>query len=290
MNRGVILCGDILCAWLIAVGCASNSPSVSRPDPSAVRVSDRAAAAFDKGDMETALHEYQRALQLSRATGEVDGIARLLTNLAIVQRALGDRERAHAYLAEVLHSPKLSFTDAQRARAALLEAMLRVEEGDLARGEEWVTSGLSLCRRSNCGLTGKFGNLQARIALARGDPQRAIAAATEGLEASKKQNDALEEANSLRLAADARALLADYDAARALYESAYRLDERLGHRTKAAAELRGIGRTHLGQGRLTEALDCYRRALALSESDGDGEGVAAARHLIHEAETPEQQE
>ena len=282
--------GMVACVWLLAVGCASTPPARSGPALRAVKLSDRAAAAFAEGDNGRALRDYQWALKLSRTADDRDGIASILTNIAIVQRKLGNPVGAHASLAQVLEPTDPAFTPVQRSRAALVEAMVCVDEADLACAESAVTTGLALCHRPRCSLAGKFLNLRARIALTRGDPHRALTMATDGLEANKRQHDALEEANSLRLAAEARALMKDYEAARTLYERAYRLDESGGHDVKAAADLRGIGRTFLGRGEFAEALHYYRRARAISERAGDDEGRAEAVRLIQEAEREGQNE
>ena len=279
MNRGAVVC-----VWLLAVGCAATPPSRSGPALRAIEVSDNAAVAFADGDNYRAVRDYQRALELSRAADDRDGIASILANLAIVQRRLGDRAAAHESLAEILGSGSPAFTPLQRSRAVLLEAMLFVDEEDFPRAEASVTTGLSLCHAPECPLKGKFLNLRARIALALDDPRGAIATATEALAANEAQGDPVEEANSLRLLADARIRMTDLDAARTLYESAYRLDDRRGNGVKVAADLRGIGRTFLGAGDVANALRYYRRALAISESAGDGAGKEEALRLIQEAE------
>ena len=62
-------------------------------------------------------------------------------------------------------------------------------------------------------MSGNLQNLQARLALAKSPRERAVAAATMALEISQDARDAVEEANSLRLAGDARLLLQDRETA-----------------------------------------------------------------------------
>jgi tetratricopeptide (TPR) repeat protein len=280
--------GAVVCLCLVAIGCGTRLPAVSGDYLSAVRLSERGAAAFERGDHQEALQIYKIVLDASRANEDYDGIASSLINMAIVQRSLGNAATAQKYLAEILQPARVPYTPLQRSQAALLEAMLCLDKGDLIRAEQWATDGLTLCQRSRCAMRGKYYNVQSRIALAQGNPERAIAAATTALEINREQGDGLEEANSLRLSADARMLTADYENARTLYEGAYRLDQARDRNTKSARDLLGIGRTYVGQGKFADGLDYYRRALAVSERNGDTGGATTASRLIQEAEARRQ--
>jgi tetratricopeptide (TPR) repeat protein len=279
MSKGAIV---FLC--LVAVGCSARSPALSGASLNGIRLSDRAAAAFERGEYDEALQIYKRVLGLSRLEEDYAGVAASLMNIAIVYRKLGQADTARQYLVEMLPPEPGPYTPSQRSQAAFLEGLLYLEKNDLSHAEEWAVKALALCQQSQCAMAGRLHNLQGRIALAQGKPELAIAAAATAVEVNRDERDVVEEANSLRLAADARTLMHQYEMARALYESAYRLDKSLDNSAKVTRDLLGVGRTYHREGNFADALEYYRRARAVCENVGDEEGAQAAARLIREVQ------
>jgi tetratricopeptide (TPR) repeat protein len=94
----------------------------------------------------------------------------------------------------------------------------------------------------------------ARMARA-GQPQDAINYARRALTLNRSAGDKNEEANSLRLIADAAFKLEDFKTARLSYDDALRLDKDTGSATKIALDLMGLGRSIARQDRKAEAMD-----------------------------------
>jgi tetratricopeptide (TPR) repeat protein len=115
----------------------------------------------------------------------------------------------------------------------------------------------------------------ARMALA-GQPQDAMNHARRALALNSKAGDKNEEANSLRLIADAAFQSGDFKTAQQSYDDALRLDKESGAVAKIALDLMGLGRSIAQQGRRTEAVEYFQRAYSVSEGAGDTKAMDAA--------------
>lgn len=255
-------------AWgLFVAGCGSTPPRPSESQAAALTWNQRGQQAYARGDYPRALEYYRQALDLNRATEDVDGVARELVNLATVHRRLGEREKARAALDEVLIPGGIPFSAAQRAEASHRLALYTAEDGDPAAARELSERAATLC--GACPTEGAILNFQAGMRLTAGDSATARALATRALAANRRHADAEEEANSLRLAADAALALKDYAAAAAGYQAALTLDKYAGRPHKIAADLLGLGDAARAQGRGGEAVDFFRRARSVAEAGGD---------------------
>jgi len=235
-------------------------------DPKAVDFNRKGGAAFKRGDYKAALSYYEKALRVNRSVEDFEGIATDLFNLAVVYRKLGERENAIKSIDEVLGMPKAhGEMSGIRSGAAYLKAMVYLDSGDYGLSEEWAGKALSFCR-GDCPSEGRVFNLRARLALKNGDPATALTLGLKGLEANRKQGDPLEEANSLRIIADAKLASGDYPGAVDHYESALALDKALGLSGKIALDLTGLGNAYEGQGMPDKAAGYFRRARSVGEA------------------------
>lgn len=264
-------------------GCGgSKQLNRSAPLEREIELNRRAATAFERGRHEQARDGYREALRISRAIEHVDGIAANLLGLAAVSRALGDSADAAAAAEEILAAGTLAFSPAPRAAAAYLRALLFADENSLADASRLAVESLALCRRSACGREGRIVNLQARISLLAGEREAALAAALEALALNRASRVDEETANSLRIAAEAHALLGDPAKAAAGYTEALSLDKRLGRTAKIRLDLIRLGDLAAGQGRGGEARVYYQRALDVSRGAADEPGMTEAADRIRE--------
>jgi tetratricopeptide (TPR) repeat protein len=128
-------------------------------------------------------------------------------------------------------------------------------------------------------MEGKLYNVEARISLLKKDFTGSASAAERALGFNRASGDGEEEANSLRLLAEAKAAVGLYDEALALYEEALSVDKALGLSRKIALDLMGAGAALLDKGDPAGAKRYFERALSVSEAGGaeDIKGEASSR-------------
>jgi tetratricopeptide (TPR) repeat protein len=256
-----------------AVGCGSNSPALTEQQETAIQFNQRGETAFRRGDYAQALQEYQGALAIHRSVENVAGIATELLNLSVVHRRLGDKVAAQTTLDHILMDSSPAFSADQKAEAAYRKAGYYLDDGNEAEALSWLNKALEYCH--GCGAEGRLDNLLARMALA-GQPQDAINHARRALALNRSAGDKNEEANSLRLIADASFKLEDFKTAQQSYDDALRIDKDTGAAAKIALDLMGLGRSIARQGRRNEAVEYFQRAYSVSEGVGDAKAMEAA--------------
>lgn len=256
----------VMPAVLALTACAGNPPVLTEQQLDAIQFNQRGEAAFRRGDYAQALQEYQGALAIHRSVENIAGIATELLNLSVVHRRLGDKAAAQATLDQILMDKSLAFSADQKAEAAYRKAGYYLDDGNEPEARSWVNKALEYCH--GCSAEGRLNNLLARMALA-GYPQDAMNHARRALALNRNAGDKSEEANSLRLIADAAFQLGDFKAAQQSYDDALRLDKDTGAATKIALDLMGLGRSLARQGKRSEAIDYFQRAYSVSEGAGD---------------------
>jgi tetratricopeptide (TPR) repeat protein len=253
-------------AVLALTACAGNPPVLTEQQQDAIQFNQRGEAAFHRGDYAQALQEYQGALAIHRSVENIAGIATELLNLSVVHRRLGDKAAAQATLDQILMDKSLAFSADQKAEAAYRKAGYYLDDGNEPEARSWVNKALEYCH--GCSAEGRLNNLLARMALA-GYPQDAMNHARRALALNRNAGDKNEEANSLRLIADAAFQSGDFKTAQQSYDDALRLDKDTGAATKIALDLMGLGRSLARQGKRSEAIDYFQRAYSVSEGAGD---------------------
>ncbi|HSD95614.1 MAG TPA: tetratricopeptide repeat protein [Sulfuricaulis sp.] len=253
-------------AVLALAACAGNPPVLTEQQQDAIQFNQRGETAFRRGDYAQALQEYQGALAIHRSVENIAGIATELLNLSVVHRRLGDKAAAQATLDQILMDKSLAFSADQKAEAAYRKASYYLDDGNEPEARSWVNKALEYCH--GCSAEGRLNNLLARMALA-GYPQDAMNHARRALALNRNAGDKSEEANSLRLIADAAFQSGDFKAAQQSYDDALRLDKDTGAATKIALDLMGLGRSLARQGKRSEAIDYFQRAYSVSKGAGD---------------------
>jgi tetratricopeptide (TPR) repeat protein len=256
----------VLAAVLALTACAGNPPALTEQQETAIQFNQRGETAFRRGDYAQALQEYQGALAIHRSVENVAGIATELLNLSVVYHRLGDKPAAQAALDQILTERSPAFSAAQKAEAAYRKTGFYLDDGNESEARSWLNKALEYCH--GCGAEGRLYNLMARMVLA-SQPQEAMNYARRALALNRSAGDKNEEANSLRLIADASFKLEDFKTAQQSYDEALRLDKDTGAATKIALDLMGLGRSIARQGRRTEAVEYFQRAYSVSEGVGD---------------------
>ena len=266
MKRRHILLFVLAAVLALTASCGSNPPVLTEQQEAAVQFNQRGETAFRHGDYAQALQEYQGALSIHRSVENMAGIATELLNLSVVHRRIGDKAAAQSMLDQVLTESSPAFSADQKAEAAYRKAGYYLDDGNESEARSWVNKALEYCH--GCGAEGRLYNLMARMTLA-GQPQDAIIHARRALALNRNAGDKNEEANSLRLIADAAFQSGDFKTAQQSYDNALRLDKDTSAAAKIALDLMGLGRSIARQGRRTEAVDYFQRAYSVSEGAGD---------------------
>jgi tetratricopeptide (TPR) repeat protein len=257
-------------AVLALTACAGNPPVFTEQQQDAIQFNQRGEVAFRRGDYAQALQEYQGALAIHRSVENVAGISTELLNLSVVYRRLGDKPAAQAALDQILTERSPTFSADQKAEAAYRKASFFLDDGNQAEAQLWANRALEYCH--GCGAEGRLYNLMARMALT-GHPQDAINHARRALALNRNAGDKNEEANSLRLIADAAFQSGDFKTAQQSYDDALRLDKESGAAAKIALDLMGLGRSVARRGRRAEAVEYFQRAYSVSEGAGDARAM-----------------
>ena len=208
-------------AVLALIACAGKPPVLTEQQQDAIQFNQRGETAFRRGDYAQALQEYQGALSIHRSVENMAGIATEQLNLSVVYRRLGDKAAAQAALDQILTERSPAFSADQKAEAAYRKAGYYLDDGNEAEALSWLNKALEYCH--GCGAEGRLYNLLARMALA-GQPQDAMNHARHALTLNRNAGDKNEEANSLRLIADAAFKSGDFKTAQQSYDDALRLD------------------------------------------------------------------
>lgn len=226
---------SILCSFLLLTACSHVEEMRSARLEQATEFNQRAQRAFQRGEYQSAATLYENALLLDVAIENVNGIAINTLNLARVNQVLGQNALAQRYLDSLLEDKALKYPASQLAAAAVQKSLLRLQENDTAGATEWAEKSAALCV-SDCTLSGVIGNARASIALRTNDADKALFW-SERAASENKNASPLEYANSLRLAASAKLLKGDPDAALRLSEEALVIDKSLGLPEKIRQDL-----------------------------------------------------
>lgn len=181
-------------------GCAGSPSPSGRFSDEALGFNQRAARAYEHGDLAQARSLYERALEIDAGIDDAEGVAVNSLSLARVEQALGDAEAAHRHLDRVLDSAAAAAP--WRAEAAARKAQLYLASGEVARADEWLGRAQGLC--GQCRAQAAILNLGARIALARGQPALAVQRAERALQLPANDDARAERANALRILGEAK--------------------------------------------------------------------------------------
>lgn len=250
-------------------GGGPDLPVLTEQQAAALRWNNQGHLAFKDGAYEQALAAYRKALEINRSTEDADGIALELVNISTVYDRLGDRANSLSALDQILVPSGIPIPPARKAEAAYRKAVYFFEDGDAAQASAWSDKTLALCQGASCPVEGRLFNLKARMELSKKNTAASLSHARRALTVNRSTGDKIEEANSLRLIADASFHSRDFATAQQFYDDALRLDKEAGSAAKIALDLMGLGHSLAQQGKRTDAADYFRRAYSVAEGAGD---------------------
>lgn len=258
-----------LCGLLL--GACGHAPEArSSRHTQAVEASQRAQAAYQRGDYPRADKLYKMSLQLDRSIENADGIAINLINLAKVHQAMGQSAGSHQYLDRLLGEKALAYKPSHLAAAAVQKALLRLNENKAGEANEWAEKAAGHCT-GDCPLNGVISNVRASIALHNNDADAAMYWGRRGI-AGNKDGQQIEYANSLRLTAQAGAMKREFDTALVLLDEALAVDKTLGLPEKIRLDLAQLANIHEAMGRHDLARVYRERAKYIDDSVDDRAG------------------
>lgn len=268
---------------LIVVSAAACSappkPSSTAHQAAALEANRRGEAYVRHGELENAARSYREALRFSQALEDADGIVANAINLSIVRQRQGRLADARASLAAVLDQRDLKLTHSRLAEVSLRQALLDLDEKNLAGADDWVAKAAGHCAE-RCPAGAAIYNVRAQLALQAGRTDEAAAAARRAQDASRSSGERREQANALRLLGIVGLRSGDAAGARQHLEQALAIDRELGAPRKIALDLLGLGQAAALGGDRESARAYYARALAVSEADRDATVAAEARALL----------
>ncbi len=268
---------------LIVVSAAACSappkPSTAARQEAALEANRKGEAYVRHGELENAARSYREALRFSQALEDAEGIAANAINLSIVRQRQGRFADARASLAAVLDQRNLKFSNARLAEVSLRQALLDLDEKNLAGADDWLAKAAGHCAE-RCPAGAAIHNVRAQLALQAGRTDAAFLAARSAHDASRASGDQAEQANALRLLGIVGLKNGEAASARQHLEQALAIDRELGAPRKIALDLLALGQAAALGGDRESARAYYARALAVGEADRDVAVTAEARALL----------
>ena len=263
-----------------ATGCsAPPKPSTAARQEAALEANRKGEAYVRHGELENAARSYREALRFSQALEDAEGIAANAINLSIVRQRQGRFAEARASLAAVLDQRNLKFSNARLAEVSLRQALLDLDEKNLAGADDWMAKATGHCAE-RCPAGAAIHNVRAQLALQAGRTDAAFLAARSAHDASRASGDQAEQANALRLLGIVGLKNGEAASARQHLEQALAIDRELGAPRKIALDLLALGQAAALGGDRESARAYYARALAVGEADRDVAVTAEARALL----------
>jgi tetratricopeptide (TPR) repeat protein len=185
-------------------------------------------------------------------------------------------------VAEILDNPLMRFPPGRVAEAALRSAILLTEEREVDAAAKVLERSRALCA-GKCPLTGKIDNVEAQLALLRGQHEEARVAAQRALSANRSRSDREEVANSLRLLAGAALAAGKPAEVDPLAREALEIDKQLALPAKIFRDLVLLGRAAKARGNAEDAAQLLGRALVVARAAQDAHGVAEVQSILAEA-------
>lgn len=263
-----------------ATGCsAPPKPSTAARQEAALEANRKGEVYVRHGELENAARSYGEALRFSQALEDAEGIAANAINLSIVRQRQGRFADARASLAAVLDQRNLKFSNARLAEVSLRQALLDLDEKNLAGADDWMAKATGHCAE-RCPAGAAIHNVRAQLALQAGRTDAAFLAARSAHDASRASGDQAEQANALRLLGIVGLKNGEAASARQHLEQALAIDRELGAPRKIALDLLALGQAAALGGDRESARAYYARALAVGEADRDVAVTAEARALL----------
>jgi tetratricopeptide (TPR) repeat protein len=258
MKRGRLFFLMLFSCVLLLTACGQTAPARNARLELAADHSQSAQRAYDRGDYHAALRQYEMALQVDVAVENIAGIATDMLNLSRVNLMLGRRDAANFYLDKLLQDSALEYGKTYMAAAAAQKSLLLLQQGDASGARLWLEKASAWCV-AECTLVAAIDNARAAIALREKDVEKALHWADRAASASRGDS-ALEFANALRHASEARLMQGEFSVALRLATEALTVDKSLGLPEKIRLDLLLSAAAYEGLGDAEQAMRFRERA------------------------------
>ncbi len=250
----------ILILLLSLAACGSAPPRPPAAVEKAKKTEQAAHRALRDGDLLRARELFNQALLLQQSLENIPATATAAVNLSAVLHKLGEDSASLDLLDSVLADTTSSVSPDMRAAAAFRKGIILADLGKADDAEAAVQRARQECRQQ-CELEPGINNLQARLSLAKGDFDAALAIAKSVMNNAAGKE---EQANAQRIAAAAETALGQFEPALQHYQGALALDKELALSGRIVEDLKGIAKVLGSLGRKQEADNFARRAEAVS--------------------------
>ena len=278
-RHSAALCLAFLVAALLA-GCAGTGGQRPPLQAEAESLNRRGLEQFQQGDLARAVEAFRQALLIEQSVENEDGMAVAWLNLSLAYQRQGQMEAAEAAVDAVLLDDVRTYPPPRLAELAMRKATLATRREDWAAATSWLEQSTRHCPR-RCPLEVRQLNLRAHLALARGEPAEALAAAGAAQRIGK--DDPAELANALRLAGAAHLALADSMAATQALSQALALDKQLRRSDRIFDDLLLLARASADKATEQAYL---RRAGDVARAQGNEPALASIRLRLDENAPP----
>jgi tetratricopeptide (TPR) repeat protein len=257
MMRLTAACLTSFAIFLIA-GCASNNRADGSKEPqnqesalikAAQTAEKRATQAFQSGDPAAAADGFDAAVRVYDSLALVDAAARARLNLA---RSLGDLGQTEAALTQTraaLAAPGLDAATRITAHGRLAALLMASNAADAAAQ---LAQAEQLCA-ATCAQGLALAVLRARVELAQGNAAQAVQTASRALGLANSSAQLAEQANALRVRAQAQQALGAHAQVIADAGAALPIDQQLGMPSRVLLDLQLLAQAHRTLGQMAEA-------------------------------------
>lgn len=239
--------------------------------------------ALHQGSFEWARAFFRGALELLREVHDEAGTSRVLRQLALAMRYLGDSERAEVHLGETLASAERAGDRYGAAQSLKSLAMLAADRNDLSLAISRLEEALDIARSIGDQVTvGLTLQLVGELALRSGDAARSEQLLAESLAVGREHGSHDIVADSSAALARLAAERGDIREAARWYLEALAIYRRLGNKRGTAVVLEGtcvvLARSgnHAGAVSVAAAADAARRSINFVATDGERETLGAS--------------
>lgn len=226
----------------------------------------------NRGDLSAAEDAFRKALAVwEKVAPESDMVGTLINNIGNIAYDRGDNETAEQYLRKSLAIGRKQAPGSMDVAMRMMNlGNVLKDKGDYESAEEFIRGALSIQEsqlHDSIAVARTIYSL-ASLDLEKGDPLGARDLAQKAIALHDKLvPGGLESASVLQLAGDIELQAKNPGPARSFYEKALASRSKLAAGSRAEAEsLHGIGMCYRAEGALTQATDCFRRAVAALEA------------------------
>lgn len=236
-----------------------------------------AAVWYVRGDMRTALLHYDSALALHKLSGDEDGQADVITNMASMRSALGERDEALRLYAEGLAIHQRIKDSVSIANDLNAIGTVHMARGDHARAIDLFAQGLALQEKLNNqrGIATGLANLGV-VHVNQGDFRSALVHFREALRVAELLDDRHLMGKDLEEVGMCLEELGDTASAMANYQRSLSIREELQDAHGTVNVHNRIAQLHLSRGHLQQALSLFERNVALATEQELPRGLAIA--------------